>query len=205
MDITMSGKMVVNASKKVLNSILYAFYEDADVDDVIECNADFSEVQGELYGEDISIKKNLLVIPFEESYSIYDSEMALALVIRLLNCFPSIRKVTYNLKMMGISVYSRYVLQNHASMEDFFQDLLTREDIIDISAYRKRFVYVQKFSQTLLTLKRNLQIVEFEPNQIISFAKLEQSGVSHEMIRDFCDAVYDYVEEGEYFSAKGNY
>lgn len=49
MDITMSGKMVVNASKKVLNSILYAFYEDADVDDVIECNADFSEVQGELY------------------------------------------------------------------------------------------------------------------------------------------------------------
>ena len=108
----------------------------------------------------------------------------------------------YNLKMMGISVYSRYVLQNHASMEDFFQDLLTREDIIDISAYRKRFVYVQKFSQTLLTLKRNLQIVEFEPNQIISFAKLEQSGVSHEMIRDFCDAVYDYVEEGEYFSAK---
>ena len=43
MDITMSGKMVVNASKKVLNSILYAFYEDADVDDVIECNADFSE------------------------------------------------------------------------------------------------------------------------------------------------------------------
>jgi hypothetical protein len=88
MDITMSGKMVVNASKKVLNSILYAFYEDADVDDVIECNADFSEVQGELYGEDISIKKNLLVIPFEESYSIYDSEMALALVIRLLNCFP---------------------------------------------------------------------------------------------------------------------
>lgn len=95
MDITMSGKMVVNASKKVLNSILYAFYEDADVDDVIECNADFSEVQGELYGEDISIKKNLLVIPFEESYSIYDSEMALALVIRLLNCFPSIRTLEF--------------------------------------------------------------------------------------------------------------
>ena len=108
----------------------------------------------------------------------------------------------YNLKTMGFSVYSRYVVQNHSSLEAFFYDLFTKEDIIDISAYRKRFVYVQMFSQKLMELKRNLQVVEFEPNQIISFRKLEQSGITRDVIQDYCDAVYDFVSEEEYFSAK---
>ena len=46
----------------------------------------------------------------------------------------------------------------------------------------------------------SLQIIEFEPNQIIQFRKLEQSGVTREMIRDFCDAVYDFTEDGSYFN-----
>ena len=108
----------------------------------------------------------------------------------------------YNLKLMGFIVLSRYVVQNHASLEAFCEDILTREDIIDITPYRKRFVYMQMFSQKLMELKRNLQIIEFEPNQIINFRKLERSGVSREMIQDFCDAVYDFVGEGAYFSAR---
>ena len=106
----------------------------------------------------------------------------------------------YNLKTMGFSVHSRFVIQNHPSVDAFFYDLLTKDDIYDISAYRKRFVYVNLFSQKLMELKRSLQIVEFETNQIISFRKLENSGVSRDMIQDFCDEVYDFVQEKEYFS-----
>lgn len=108
----------------------------------------------------------------------------------------------YNLKTMGFSVYSRYAVQNYPSLEAFFHDLLTREDILDITKYRKRFVYVQIFSQKLMELKRNLQVIEFEPNQLISFNKLEKSGITREMIRNFCDDVYDFVAENEYFSAQ---
>lgn len=108
----------------------------------------------------------------------------------------------YNLKTMGFAVYSRYAVQNHASLDAFFHDLLTKEDIIDISGYRRRFVYVQTFSQKLMELKRDLKIVEYEPNQVICFRKLEQIGVSKKTIQDFCDAVYDFVADGEYFSAK---
>ena len=108
----------------------------------------------------------------------------------------------YNLKTMGFSVYSRYAVQNHASLEAFFYDLLTKEEIMDISSYRKRFVYVQMFSQKLRELKHGLQVIEFEPNQIISFSKLEKSGVTREMIQDFCDQVYDFVDDRKYFSAQ---
>ena len=108
----------------------------------------------------------------------------------------------YNLKLMGFIVLSRYVIQNHSSLEAFCEDILTGEDIIDLTPYRKRFVYMQVFSQKLMELKRNLQIIEFEPNKIINFRKLEQSGISREMVQDFCDTVYDFVEDGTYFSAQ---
>ena len=108
----------------------------------------------------------------------------------------------YNLKTMGFSVYSRYAVQNHPSLEAFFYDLLTKEEIMDISDYRKRFVYVQMFSMKLMELKRSLQVIEFEPNQIINFSKLEKSGITRDMIREFCDQVYEYVDDGQYFSAQ---
>lgn len=107
----------------------------------------------------------------------------------------------YNLKLMGFNVLSRYVLQNYPSLEVYMAHLLTEEDIVDITPYRKRFVYVQMFSQKLTELKRNLEIIEFEPNRIINIRRLEKSGVSKDMLRDFCDEAYEYVPDGTYFSA----
>ena len=108
----------------------------------------------------------------------------------------------FNLKNMGFSVFSRYVLQNYPSLNAYFEDILTREEILDISPYKKRFVYVQMFGQKLTELKHSLQIIEFEPNQIVNFRRLERSGISRDMIHDFCNAVYDFVEDGSYFSAQ---
>lgn len=108
----------------------------------------------------------------------------------------------YNLKMMGFLVYSRYCVQNHSSLESFFHHILTKDDIIDISAYRKRFVYVQMFYLKLMELKKDLQIIEFEPNNIINFRKLKQLGITKDIIKNFCDEVFNYLDNEEYFSAQ---
>lgn len=108
----------------------------------------------------------------------------------------------YNLKSMGFVVLSRYVVQHYPSLEAYFEDLLTRDDIVDLKPYRKRFAYVQMFSQKLMELKRNLDVIEFEPDRILNFRKLARAGITKEMIQDFCDAVYDAVQEGTYFSSR---
>ena len=108
----------------------------------------------------------------------------------------------YNLKQMGFGVYSRYVVKNYPSMEEYCRSILTREDIIDITAYRKRLACISSFSQTLLELKRDLQIVEFEPNQIINIRLLERKGITVEALQDFCDEVYAFVPDGEYFNIR---
>lgn len=108
----------------------------------------------------------------------------------------------YNLKTMGFIVLSRYVLQHYPSLEAYCEHLLTREDIVDLKTLRQRFTYVPVFSQTLMELKRNLEIIEFEPGQIMNFQKLARAGISKEDIRDFCDAVYNFVPDDSYFSTQ---
>ena len=109
---------------------------------------------------------------------------------------------SYNLKIMGFVVLSRYVLQNHPSLEAFFEKTFTGEDILDLKPLRKRYAYVQMFYQKLLEMKRNMQVIEFEPNQLLNFRKLERAGVTKEMIEEYCQAVYDFVPDGHYFSIR---
>ena len=106
----------------------------------------------------------------------------------------------YNLKSMGFQVLSRYVLRNYPSLEVFFETILTKEDIIDIGALRSRYGSVQAYYATFLRLKTDLTVVEFEPGKLIQFRKLEQFGMSYEKVRDFCNSVWDQVEDSEYFS-----
>lgn len=106
----------------------------------------------------------------------------------------------YNLKSMGFIVLSRYVVQNYPSLEAYCKDILTREEIVNIAPYKKRLAYVQMFSQTLMELKRSLAVVEFEPNKLIRFNKLENAGVTRKKIQEYCEEVHDAVADGAYFS-----
>lgn len=107
----------------------------------------------------------------------------------------------YNLKRMGFTVFSRYILRNHDTLESFFEDILTREDVMDITPIKKRYTNVAAFYQTLNDLKRRRKIIEFEPDQIINIKKLEQSGITNDQLDAFCDDVFDFVEDETYFSA----
>ncbi len=106
----------------------------------------------------------------------------------------------YNLKIMGFSVLSRYVYRNYTTLDAYFRDILSKDDIKDITPYRRRFAYVVSFSSTFVNMKNNHEIFEFEPDQIISFRKLTAAGVSKEDLRRFCDEVNDCVDEENYFS-----
>lgn len=107
---------------------------------------------------------------------------------------------SYNLKRMGFTVFSRCVLKKYSSLEAFCEDLLTKEDNLDLTDYKQRFGHMQVFSTKLSELKKELRIVEYEKNQIIQFKKLEQFGVTKEKVIAFCDEVYDFICDNSYFS-----
>ena len=106
----------------------------------------------------------------------------------------------YNLKRIGFQVLSNYALQHYDSLTEYFYHLLTDEDMLDITPYRRRFTYVQMFSQQLRDLKHSLQIIEYEPGKIINFRKLKKSGITLEILHNFCDSVFEFTEKGQYFT-----
>ncbi len=108
----------------------------------------------------------------------------------------------YNLKLMGYTVLLQYMLQNYNSMDAYLRSLFTQSDVVDITLYRRRLARVQMYYQVLMDMKRELEVVEFEPNQLLNFSKLERAGVTKEDVHRFCDDVYRFVPDGAYFSAK---
>lgn len=105
-----------------------------------------------------------------------------------------------NLKRMGFAVFSKYVLQNHQSLEAYFINLLTSDELIDLTPIKKRYWPVVSFNGILLELKKSYTIIEYERNQAINYRRLERQGITRDLIYNFCDAVYEHVNDNEYFS-----
>jgi hypothetical protein len=101
---------------------------------------------------------------------------------------------------MGFAVFSRYVLQRHSSLEAYFRWLLTKEDMQDISGYRRRYGYVVMFTNVLMRLKRELIVIEYEPAHIITLDRLDRAGVTKADLLAFCEAVHAFAPEDRYFS-----
>ena len=108
---------------------------------------------------------------------------------------------SYNLRTMGFTVLSNYILQHYSSFEAYLVHVLTDAEIIDLKKYKKRFGSIVGFYNKMMELKRDLEIIEFEPDRAINIKKLEQSGVTKEQIRDYCDKAFDFVGQGRYLSA----
>lgn len=122
-------------------------------------------------------------------------------VYRKLFPYADIEEVnSFNLKQMGFLVNSNYVVQHFNSAEAYFADLFGREDIFDYAPLRERYSSIVLFYQVYIDLRRSLDIIEYQPDHYINFRKLKRAGISKNMLRDFCDQVYDFVEEGSFFS-----
>lgn len=96
MDMTVSGKLSINADKKTLDSIRCAFDPECDVEDFYEVEQSFEGVQGEYLGEELTFYiGNTLIIPFEQSYDITDVDDTVDMIRILIECFPEIESVEF--------------------------------------------------------------------------------------------------------------
>ncbi len=105
-----------------------------------------------------------------------------------------------SLKTMGYTVLGKYVLRRHKTAESFFREILLRDDVFSITAMRKRFGTIQMYYQTLLSLKRNLDILLFDKDQYLNIRRLERLGVTKADLLDYCDRVYAEVAENTMFT-----
>ena len=106
----------------------------------------------------------------------------------------------YSLKVMGYDVLSRYILLHYPSLDAYFEDILTGDELTDMTPIKKRFGMIQMFSQKYMQLKQALTIIEYEPNQIITMRRLQQFGVTKDQISAYINDIYRFTDDEEYFS-----
>ncbi len=107
----------------------------------------------------------------------------------------------YALKMLGFRVYSGYIIKNtHATAVDYFRYLLTTDDIVDARNFSKSIQNVVAYTSELYRLRADYEIVEFSPLQYINIRRLNESGITKEYLKTYCNDVARHYEKGEYFT-----
>ena len=104
------------------------------------------------------------------------------------------------LRVLGFRVYSKYVLRNYGSLEEYYTHLLMDEGITTIRDKLRRYSETTSFYAVYKRLKNRYDIFLCEPDRIITMQRLERFGVTGEEIRAFADAAGQMVDEGMYFT-----
>ena len=105
----------------------------------------------------------------------------------------------YTLKSLGFHVFDGYVIGNRfGSAIDYFRALLTKEDVIDLTDLPKSILDNGTFSALRYDMERSRELMEFAPNRLVSIHRLETAGFTKEDLRNYCDAVYQWVPPGTY-------
>ncbi len=107
----------------------------------------------------------------------------------------------YTLKTLGFKVYAGYVVKNtHSSAVEYFNGLLTCQDVVDAREFESRMRYVQAYSGEVTRLRHVREIIEFAPRQFVNLRRLRACGVDRKDLEDYCTAVWRFVGDGTYFT-----
>ncbi len=107
----------------------------------------------------------------------------------------------FSLKSIGFKVYSSYAIRdNYSSATEYFNMLLTKDDITDLEKVPSKVKEIIAYTSQLYKLKSEYEIIEFLPNKFIHFRKLFEFGISKEMLRGYCNEVLNFVGDGKYFT-----
>lgn len=124
--------------------------------------------------------------------SIYDKEFTGA-DKKLLN--------PYTMRRLGFKVYSNYVIRDtFNSATEYFNCILTSSDIIDVRLFPKELKEIIAYTAQLYKLKAEYEIIEFMPNKYVNIRRLEEHGITKDMLKTYCRDIVSFVNNGEYFT-----
>ncbi len=104
-------------------------------------------------------------------------------------------------KNLGFKVYSSYVIcDKFSSSTDYFNNLLTKDDIIDTSVFPAGVKRVGAYTSQLYKLKSDYSIIEFYPNKYVSYNRLYEHRITKDKLNDFVQEVFDTLRSGQYFT-----
>lgn len=108
---------------------------------------------------------------------------------------------SYVLKTLNFRVYSGYIIKSsYNSAFDYFKEILTKDDIINIRKFKGNIGTIPTYSSILYKLRNNYEIIEFLPQQYINIRKLKEKDITIEKLKDYTEAIGKIYDIGEFFT-----
>lgn len=106
----------------------------------------------------------------------------------------------YNLRELGYDTYSTYIIRKtYGGAVEYYRSLLLTEDIVDTNSFPDGILSLNSFSSELYSLRQDRKIIEYTPRQYINIRRLEQNGVTVEMLDNYCAQVERFVDTQYHF------
>ena len=106
----------------------------------------------------------------------------------------------YVLKRMGFKVYSDYIFRGAGTANEFFLNLLTKDDIVDLGTYGSKLRYLVTFNMVEHALREEYEILEFEPHKYVNIRRLASFDLDKSDVIAYCNEVKRFVGEDGYFT-----
>lgn len=123
---------------------------------------------------------------------------------QVMELYPDLKMNDLNprtLKKLGFLIYENYIVSNrYNSAAQYFNSLLTKDDIVDLNTIDSKIKQLVMFGAELYRLKRKYEIIEFSPCKYINFRNLKVMGVNKNMFEDFINQVLNFLGQGQYFT-----
>ena len=85
--------------------------------------------------------------------------------------FPVVCAIALNYALGSSPRLSSLLRENFNSAEEYFNYLLKKDEVFDITPLRKRFGSLSTYYAIALELRKNLEIIEYQPDNFISYKK----------------------------------
>lgn len=109
----------------------------------------------------------------------------------------------YSVRQLGFNAYDDCAISNRyvSAMEYFRNMLLSKGGIFDTDSI-PREMKTPSFYSAISEIRHGFEAIEFSRNQYIAMSKLEQSGITKQMLLDYCRDVDEFVGDESFFTIK---
>lgn len=109
----------------------------------------------------------------------------------------------HNLKKLGYKNNKEYIYgEEYDSAEQYLGEVYLGKEMVDLEEIDIKIIRLHAFYTILKSYREKYNLIEFSYGQYISDKRLKTLGITKTLLKDYCDQVAQFVEEGEYFTIK---
>ncbi len=104
-----------------------------------------------------------------------------------------------NINKFGFDLYGNYILRSSLSLENYFNSIIINDEL-DLSLADSRLMTILAFNNLVNTKCNNLELIEYSKNKYYTSKKLNDLGITKELLLDFISSINEFVYEDDIFT-----